>query len=80
MEGVPAKPCAELFKDPKLWRDRAEKTKAKARSYGISKIEKKKLLKIATEYDHLAERAEEWLAISTAHEQDIDPAQTSEAK
>ena len=44
--------------DPDHWRDRAEKTRAKAESFAYRKS-KDRLLKIAEEYDRLAVHAEQ---------------------
>ena len=48
------------MKDPRYWRDRAEKARQKAGAFRIGQSEKQRLLKVAAEYDRLAERAEEW--------------------
>jgi len=50
----------EIMRNARFWCDRAEETRVRAESYRISKIEKARLLKIAAEYDQLAERAEQW--------------------
>ncbi len=47
-------------RDPRFWRERAEKTRAKAESFRIAEKEKERLLKIASEYEQLARRAEQW--------------------
>jgi hypothetical protein len=44
--------------DPDHWRDRAEKTRAKAESFAYRQS-KDRLLKIAEEYDRLALHAEQ---------------------
>jgi len=44
-------------KDPNHWRDRAERTRAKARSARVAEGEKRKLLRVAAEYDRIAEHA-----------------------
>jgi hypothetical protein len=67
---------SELFRNPQHWRDRAEETRAKADR--CSKDQKERLLKIAAEYDQLAERAEEWRTVSEAEQQDVSPARTKE--
>ncbi|WP_249158863.1 hypothetical protein [Bradyrhizobium tropiciagri] len=46
--------------DPAYWRQRAEETRAKADGFRVSHGEREKLLKVALEYDQLAERAEQW--------------------
>lgn len=56
------------MKNPSLWRDRAQQTRAKADGYLIGESEKRKLLKIAAEYDRLADRAEQWRAASDAEQ------------
>ena len=45
--------------DPKHWRDRAAKTRAKAEMIQHDNDQTKKLLRVAEEYDRLAERAEQ---------------------
>ncbi|WP_298253593.1 hypothetical protein [Bradyrhizobium sp.] len=57
------------MKSPRFWRDRAEETRSKAESYRIAEREKKRLLRIATEYEQLAERAEQWQTASQAERQ-----------
>jgi len=47
-----------FFCDPDHWRDRAEKTRAKAESFAYRQS-KDRLLKIAEEYDRLALHAEQ---------------------
>ncbi len=44
--------------DPEHWRERAEKTRAKAESFAYRQS-KERLLKIAEEYDRLALHAEQ---------------------
>jgi hypothetical protein len=48
-----------LIRDPEYWRRRAAQTRAKIRdvSYRKARVD---LLKVAEEYDRLAERAEQW--------------------
>ncbi|WP_271671304.1 hypothetical protein [Bradyrhizobium sp. CCBAU 51627] len=47
------------IRDPNHWRERADQTRAKAdRSFDVRT--KLRLLKIASEYDRLAERAQQW--------------------
>jgi hypothetical protein len=47
------------IKEPKYWRDRAEATRAKAkRCYDVRQI--RRMLRVAEEYDKLADRAAEW--------------------
>jgi hypothetical protein len=50
----------KYIKNPKHWRDRAEETRAKADRAWSNDDLKEKLLRIAVEYDQLAERAEQW--------------------
>jgi hypothetical protein len=45
---------------PEHWRERAEETRAKADSFWTTEEEKHRLLRIALEYDQIAERAAEW--------------------
>jgi hypothetical protein len=49
-----------FLKNPKHWRDRAEETRAKAESMWRDDAQKQKLLRVAAEYDQLAERAAQW--------------------
>jgi len=47
------------IKEPKYWRDRADATRAKAKRYcDIRQI--RRMLRVAEEYDKLADRAAEW--------------------
>ena len=48
---------SEFLGNEKYWRDRAEATRATAESYRIREAQKKKLLKVAEEYERLADRA-----------------------
>jgi hypothetical protein len=48
------------IKQPKYWRDRAEATRAKAKQLGYASREMYRLLRVAEEYDKLADRAAEW--------------------
>ena len=45
--------------NPKHWRDRAAKTRARAEMIQRGDDQTKKLLRVAEEYDRLAERAEQ---------------------
>ena len=47
------------IKEPKYWRDRAEATRAKAKRCFVPR-ELKRMLRVAEEYDKLADRAAEW--------------------
>lgn len=47
----------EFLGNEKYWRDRAEATRTIAGSYRTSEAQKKKLLKVAEEYERLADRA-----------------------
>ena len=49
-----------FLKNPKHWRDRAEETRAKAERLWRDDAQKRKLLRVAAEYDQLAERAAQW--------------------
>lgn len=64
------------MKDPGVWRKRAMATRAKADGYSVGEHEKKRLLKIAAEYDQLADRVEQFRVASEAEQQDIRLAQT----
>jgi hypothetical protein len=44
-------------RDPCYWRDRADRTRARANSFHISETERRRLLKIAAEYDRVATHA-----------------------
>ena len=44
--------------DPRFWRDRAEKTRIKAEGFRTATKEKQRLLKIAAEYERIADRTE----------------------
>lgn len=50
--------------DPRFWRDRAEETRVRAERFRVSEIDRQRLLKIASEYDHIADRAEQWRTAS----------------
>lgn len=54
------------MKNPRFWRERAEETRTKAESFRIAESERKRLLRIAVEYEQLAERAEQWQTASQA--------------
>ncbi len=45
--------------DPRFWRDRAEKTRTKAEGFRTAKREKQRLLKIAAEYERIADSTEQ---------------------
>ncbi|MES1149526.1 MAG: hypothetical protein ABUL53_10115 [Bradyrhizobium guangdongense] len=47
--------------DPKHWQKRAQATRAKAQALADQAV-KQKLLRVAEEYERLAQRAEQWLA------------------
>ena len=47
-------------KDPSYWRDRAKATRAKAKLVRYNVRELQRMLRVAEEYDKLAERAAEW--------------------
>jgi hypothetical protein len=48
------------IKEPKYWRDRAEATRAKAMQFRYVPREMQRMLRVAEEYDKLADRAAEW--------------------
>lgn len=56
----------EIMRNAQFWRERAEETRNKADGFRVAKSDKERLLKIAEEYEQLAERAEQW---QTASEQ-----------
>ena len=47
----------DFLKNPKHWLERAEATRAKAEDIWADDAQKRRLLKVAEEYDRLAERA-----------------------
>jgi len=59
----------DFLKNPKHWRDRAEATRAKAESLWRDDALKQKLLRVAAEYDQLAERAAQWKTPSDVQDQ-----------
>lgn len=56
------------LRNPRFWRDRAEKTRTRAESFRIAETEKKRLLRIAAEYDQIADSAEEPRTPAALHE------------
>lgn len=54
----------DIMRNARFWRERAEETRTKADSFRIANADKERLLRIAAEYDQLAERAEQWRAAS----------------
>ena len=48
--------------DPEHWQKRAEVTRAKAQVFADEGA-RQKLLRVAEEYERLAQRAEEWLTV-----------------
>jgi hypothetical protein len=46
--------------NPQHWQDRAEETRTKAELLWHDEKEKQRMLRIAAEYDRLAERAVQW--------------------
>jgi hypothetical protein len=62
----PGTVMTEIMRNAQFWRERAEETRNKADGFRIAKSDKERLLKIAEEYEQLAERAEQW---QTASEQ-----------
>jgi len=51
---------ANPLHDPKHWRKRADATRAKAAAQADERA-RQKLLRVAEEYERLAQRAEQWL-------------------
>jgi chaperonin cofactor prefoldin len=47
------------IKQPKYWRDRAEATRANAKRYYDAR-QIRRMLRVAEEYDKIADRAEDW--------------------
>lgn len=56
----------DAIRNPRFWRERAEETRSKAESYRVAESERKKLLRVAAEYEQLADRAEQWQTASQA--------------
>jgi hypothetical protein len=54
------------LEDSNHWRARAEKTRAKADEIQRDVNMKRKLLRVAEEYDRLAQRAEHWQSANKA--------------
>ena len=49
------------MQDPRYWRERAEETRVKANQFNfIDENERRRFLRIAEEYDKLADRAADW--------------------
>ena len=46
-------------KNPRFWRERADETRTKAESFCLAESERKRLLRIAAEYEQLDDR-EQW--------------------
>jgi hypothetical protein len=59
---------ADIVRNPKFWRDRAEHTRARAEGFRVSETDRQSLLKIAEEYEQIAIRAEQWDAASETGE------------
>ena len=51
------------IKKPDYWRERAEATRVKAKQLSYAPREMKRMLRVAEEYDKLADRAAEWQGI-----------------
>lgn len=56
----------DFLKDPEHWRERAEETRTKAERFFYDERQKQRLLRIAAEYDQLADRAAQWRTVSQA--------------
>jgi hypothetical protein len=54
------------MKNPRFWRDRAEETRTKAEGFRLAESDKQRLLRVAAEYERLADRAEQWRTTSEA--------------
>jgi hypothetical protein len=52
--------------DPNHWRQRAEQAQAKADQISGDATLKRKLLRVAEEYDRLSQRAEQWRSTERA--------------
>jgi hypothetical protein len=48
------------MQNPDYWRERAEETRTQADRLWIDENQKQRLLRVAEEYDQLAQRAEQW--------------------
>ena len=51
---------SDSMKNPRFWRERADETRTKAESFRLAESERKRLLRIAAEYEQLDDRAEQW--------------------
>lgn len=69
------KPSMSYLNDPKHWLDRAEKTRAKAHLMRYDEELRQRLLRIAREYDRLAEHAAEHAKASPLLEENSRPVQ-----
>ncbi|KRR21379.1 hypothetical protein CQ14_06935 [Bradyrhizobium lablabi] len=49
------------IKQPKYWRDRAKATRMKAKQLRYDPRESRRMLRVAEEYEKLADRCAEWL-------------------
>lgn len=58
-----------LLNNVKYWRDRAEATRTIADGFRIAETQKKKLMKVAEEYERLADRAAQWRTADQVEEQ-----------
>lgn len=56
----------EIMRNAQFWRERAEETRAKADGYRLAESDKQRLLRVAAEYEQLADRAEQWMTIAEA--------------
>ncbi|WP_298260628.1 hypothetical protein [Bradyrhizobium sp.] len=56
----------EIMRNAQFWRERAEETRTKADGYRLAESDKQRLLKVAAEYEQLADRAEQWKTIAEA--------------
>jgi hypothetical protein len=54
----------DFLTNPKHWQQRAQQTRAKAEGLLRDDAQKQKLLRVAAEYDQLAERAAQWRTTS----------------
>jgi hypothetical protein len=59
----------DFLKNPKHWLERAEATRAKAEGFWAADAQRRRLLKVAEEYDRLAERAARLQTLSDTQEQ-----------
>ncbi len=58
-------------KQPKYWRDRAKATRAKAKQLRYDPRKMRRMLRVAEEYDKLADRYAEWQGNSSERREQV---------